>query len=136
MALAPDVALLIATAVHAGFQLTVSALVYPALFRAHDWDAAHAAHQRAITPVVAVTYAGLVAASVWVLVDGLAGAGRVVALAGVAVSLGMTALVAAPTHGRLARGPDPALVRRLRLADLVRTVGAFVALAGAVLATL
>jgi hypothetical protein len=130
----PETALLAATAVHAGFQLTVTTLVYPALFRASDWDAAHTAHSRAITPVVAVLYAVLVAAAMWILVDGPTGPVHVVALAGVALSLATTALVAAPLHGRLARGRDETLVRRLRAADLVRTLGAFTALGAAVMA--
>ena len=42
-----------------------------------------------------------------------------------------TALVAAPTHGRLGRGRTDALVRRLLVADRVRLLGAIVCLAGA-----
>ena len=136
MATTPDVILLTAVAVHAGFQLTISALVYPALARAQDWDAAHTAHRRAITPVVGVIYTALVSASVWVLADGVPALSTLVAIAGVAVSLLVTALVAAPLHGRLARHRDDALMRRLRVADLVRTLGAFAALAGAMKATL
>jgi hypothetical protein len=131
-----ETALLAATAVHAGFQLTVTALVYPALFRAPDWQAAHTAHRRSITPVVALVYAALVAAAVLALVDGPSGPCTVVALGGVALALGTTALVAAPLHGRLSPGRDEGLVRRLRVADLVRTVAAFAALAGAVVAAL
>ena len=134
MATASETLLLAAVAMHAGFQLTVTALVYPALFRAPDWERAHAAHSRSITPLVAVVYAALVAAAVWVVVDGIDEAATVVALAGVALSLATTALVAAPAHGRLAAGRDATVVRRLRVADLVRTAGAVVALAGALVA--
>jgi hypothetical protein len=129
-----DVAFLAASAVHAGFQVTVSTLVYPALFRAPDWDRAHDAHRRAVTPLVAVVYAALVASAAWAVVEGASGASTVVALAGTALSLGLTALVAAPLHGRLSRGRDPASVRRLRTADLLRTVGALVAATGALVA--
>jgi len=128
--------LLAATAAHAGFQLTVTTVVYPALFGAPDWGSAHAVHRRAITPVVTVVYVGLLTASVLVLLDGVHGPGVVVALAGTALSVGTTALFAAPLHGRLSRGRDAALVRQLQAADLVRTVGAFVALSGAGLAAL
>lgn len=136
MATTSQVVLLTATAVHAGFQLTVTALVYPALFRAQDWERAHTAHRRAITLVVGVIYTALVTGAVWVVVDGIPGLSTVVALAGVALSLGVTALVAAPLHARLSRDRDDALLRRLRVADLVRTLGAFVALLGAALAAL
>jgi hypothetical protein len=131
----PELVLLTATAVHAGFQLTVTALVYPALFRAPDWESAHDAHRRAITPLVAVLYAALVGAVVWALLDG-ASLGTAVATAGVALSLGVTASVAAPLHGRLTGHRDPASVRRLRVADVVRTSGAIVGVVGAVWAAL
>jgi hypothetical protein len=108
-------------------------LVYPALFRAQDWESAHDAHRRAITPVVAVLYAALLGTVVWALLDGVSPP-TAVAVAGVALSLGVTALFAAPLHGRLADHRDPALVRRLRVADLVRTSGAFVGVVGAALA--
>lgn len=134
MATTPETALLAAVAVHAGFQLTVTVLVYPALFRAPDWDHAHAAHSRSITPLVAVVYAALVATAVWVVVDGIDDAATVVALTGVTLSLATTAAVAAPAHGRLAEGRDAAVVRRLRVADLVRTAGAVLALGGALVA--
>ncbi|MGA9745861.1 MAG: hypothetical protein WBQ50_00235, partial [Nocardioides sp.] len=54
--------LLVATAVHLGFQVSVTLLVYPALGRvgADSWPAAHAAHSRAIVPLVVVVYGALV----------------------------------------------------------------------------
>jgi hypothetical protein len=136
LATTPETVLVAATAAHAGFQVTVSAVVYPALTRARDFDRAHRAHTRAITPVVVVVYAGLVAACAWAIVDGIQGIGTVLALVGAAVSLATTALVAAPTHGRLAHGRDEMLLRRLSVADLVRTAGALLAVAGALLAAL
>jgi hypothetical protein len=129
-----EVALLAATAVHAGFQVTVTVLVYPALFRAQDWVSAHRAHGRAITPVVAVVYAALVLAVGGAILEGVSGPGTVVAIVGVALSLAVTALVAAPLHGRLTGHREVALLRRLRIADLVRTAGAVVGLVGAALA--
>ena len=131
-----ETALLAAAAVHAGFQLTVTALVYPALFRAPDWEVAHAAHSRAITPLVVLVYGAVVAAATWVLVDGVSGPASWVALAGIAVFLAVTAFRAAPLHGRLAAGRDPALVRSLRGADGVRSLAGLVALVGASIAAL
>jgi hypothetical protein len=116
--------------------VTITTLVYPALFRAPDWEAAHTFHRRAITPVVALVYGGLLAAAVLVLADGPSGPSTVAALAGIALSLTTTAFVAAPLHGRLSRSHDSALVRRLRVADLVRTSGALAALTAALLAVL
>jgi hypothetical protein len=56
--------LLAAAALHAGFQLTVTAIVYPALASTpvDDWAEAHDRHSRRITPVVAVVYGAAVVA--------------------------------------------------------------------------
>ena len=63
------IALLVATAVHLGFQLTISVVAYPALLATPDpeWRAAHAAHGRRITPLVAVVYGALVVTAVGAL---------------------------------------------------------------------
>ncbi|GAA1880363.1 hypothetical protein [Lapillicoccus jejuensis] len=125
---------LAATALHAGFQVTVTALVYPALLAdGRDWTARHARHSRRITPLVGATYVVLLAVGVPALLTSL-GWGVAVAAVGAVVSLATTAVVAAPLHGRLGRGWDPALAHRLLVADRVRAVGAVVALAGGVLA--
>ncbi len=128
-------ALVAATALHAGFQATVTLLVYPALLRSPeaDWAAEHAAHSRAITPLVAVVYGAALVTCVlaawrepgpWVWL-------AVAATAGV---FAVTGLWAAPTHGRLAGGRTEALTRRLRVLDRLRLLGALVALVAAVLA--
>ena len=85
---------------------------------------------------MAVVYVALVAAAAPALISGVSDVGTAVALAGITLSLGVTAAVAAPLHGRLSHGRDGGLVRSLRLADLVRTLGACVAVSGAVLAAL
>lgn len=131
---APLVGLVAATALHTGFQLTVTLVVYPALARSPDWAAAHRAHGRSITPVVAVVYGALVATGAWALGSVGADPGVLVSLAGSGTALLTTALVAAPTHGRLGRGRDARLVHRLVVADRVRTLGAAVGLVGALLA--
>ena len=64
--------MLTAVAVHFGFQVTVTAIVYPALARvpAEQWTIAHQAHTRAITPVVAVVYGALAVSGGWALLSG------------------------------------------------------------------
>jgi hypothetical protein len=131
---AAEVALLGAAALHLGFQLSVTLVVYPALAAAPDWPRAHAAHSRAIAPVVLVVYGALVLAGGWALTATWAEPWVLVAVAGGGVSLLATALVAAPTHGRLAGGRDDALVRRLLAADRARAAGAVVCAIAAALA--
>lgn len=130
-----DTALVASTALHAGFQATVTLLVYPALLRtsASDWAAAHAAHSRAITPLVVVVYgAALVACVLAAWRD--PGPWVWLAVAATALVFAVTGLGAAPTHGRLAGGRTDELARRLRVLDLLRLAGAVVALVAAVLA--
>ncbi|MGB5936257.1 MAG: hypothetical protein WBG76_10360, partial [Ornithinimicrobium sp.] len=59
-----------------------------------------------------------------------------VALVGAAVSMAVTAFVAAPAHGALAAGTEPALLHRLLVADRIRLVGAVLAVGGATAALL
>ena len=127
-------ALVTVTALHLGFQLTVSVVVYPALIAVTDreWPVAHAAHSRRIVTIVAPLYVALAGVGAWILVEGPVGPGTGVALAGTAVAVATTAAVAAPVHGRLGQGRTPARVRRLLAADRVRTLAALVALFGAV----
>ena len=110
----------LAGVLHAGFQLTVTALVYPALgdLPAASWRAAHARHSRRITPVVGVVYLALLLSGGWFVVSGPGPLGWL-ALAGAAGALVVTALLAAPTHGRLGEH-EPALVHRLLAVDRVR----------------
>lgn len=132
---APVVALAVAAALHAGFQLTVTAVVYPALARVDGdrWSAAHDAHGRSIAPLVGVVYLALAGAGAWAMLSepslwvGVSVAGAL--LAGLA-----TALVAAPTHGALGRGRSAELVGRLLVADRVRSLGAVVCLVAALVA--
>ena len=131
----PELALLTAAATHLGFQATVTAVVYPALARvpAAQWPAAHRAHSRAITPVVAVVYAALAAAGGWALLSG-PDAWTLVALAATAVAVLVTAVAAALAHGRLGAGYDPRRIHRLLRVDRIRAAAAAVALAAAVAA--
>ena len=131
----PDLALLAATAVHLGFQATVTAVVYPALARVRpaQWADAHHAHTRAITPVVVVVYGALVVTGGWALLSG-PGAPTLVALAAVAAALLVTAFAAAPAHGRLGAGHDAGRIDRLLCADRVRAGAAAVAFAAALTA--
>jgi hypothetical protein len=131
----PEVALLVVTALHAGFQAVVTVVVYPALrdLAPDAWPAGHAAHSRRITVLVAPLYLLVLLALGWLLYDGGAdvGWGGAIAVGGNALALATTAFVAAPTHGRLGReGPRPELLARLLLADRVRFLAVLVALAG------
>jgi hypothetical protein len=128
--------LLVATSVHLGFQLTVTFVVYPALVRAPDWAPAHLGHTRAITPLVVLVYGLLVVASLAAAVLTWFDAWVLLSVAGAALAGLTTAFVAGPTHGRLAAGRDPVLVARLLTADRLRTLGAAVAVAGALGAVL
>lgn len=128
----PENALLAATAVHLGFQATVTVLVYPALARVPpaQWAEAHRAHSRAITPVVVVVYGSLLAAGAWALWQGPT-TGTWLTLAATAVAMLVTALVAAPAHARLGVAHDPKRLRQLLRADRLRTVAAALALLAA-----
>src|SRR4051795_13335868 len=97
-------AFLAAASAHAGFQATVTLVVYPTLshVRAAHWRQAHDRHSKAIWPLVAVVYLGLVATSVWWLVDDWS-ALAVIAVALAALAMVVTALVAAPLHRQLVR---------------------------------
>jgi len=131
-----EVLLLAASAAHLGFQAVVTVVVYPALasVRREDWSVAHEAHSRRISLVVGPLYLAVAAACLATLLDGPSAA-ALVAVGGNALAALSTALVAAPTHGRLgSRGPEPALLRTLRRADVVRTLGAAVATVGALVA--
>lgn len=131
----PEHALLAATAAHLGFQLTVSAVVYPALadVTATAWERAHVAHSRRIAGLVVLVYGALLVTLGWALAALPLGPGLLLAAGGTTLSLLTTAMVAAPTHGRLGGGLTQALIQRLLWADRVRTVGATVAVVGALL---
>ena len=107
----------LASALHAGFQLTVTVIVYPVLGdrRDEEWRAAHARHSRAIAPLVAVVYGALVVTGGLLVAAGPDAAGWL-ALAGAVGAIILTATAAAPTHGRLT-DRDDALVSRLLVAD-------------------
>lgn len=113
---------------HLGFQLTVTWMVYPALAQRaaagpDEWTPAHAWHSRRIAPLVVLVYGLLVVVCVGSLLDD-ATTLRILAVLAIAVALAVTALVAAPVHGRLGREPPAALMTRLQVADVVRTVAA------------
>lgn len=132
--------LLLVAAVHLGFQLTVDLVVYPALRDAPfaRWSQTHDRHSRRITPVVALVYPPLVLVLGWAAVTAPADPAVRVAVLGGLVSVAATGLVAAPTHGRLGAAGDEEtrdrLVRRLMAGDRVRTAGAVLCAAGALLA--
>ncbi|UIJ35629.1 hypothetical protein [Allobranchiibius sp. GilTou73] len=119
---APGAAFLAATALHAGFQATVTVLVYPALARipTDRWAVEHDRHSRRITPLVGVVYLALAGATVWMLVADRGPWTYAGALLALAVAV-VTGVGAAPVHGRLSRA-DPVLIARLLVIDRVRAV--------------
>ena len=123
-----DLLLVAATALHAGFQLVVTVLVYPALAAVLPgrWSQEHAQHSRRITPLVGLVYGAVLLAGALVVAAGPSAA-QVAALLASGGALLVTAGVAAPLHSRLTTGPDPALLRRLLAADRARTVLALAA---------
>ncbi len=135
----PLVAVAVAAALHAGFQVTVSLLVYPVLLGSgEDWRRRHDAHSRAIVPLVAVTYGALLGACVWAVV---AGVGR-----GSTRPLGRGRRGGADAGGHRPRGRAPARQAGswsrppprpdARAVDRVRLVTSLVTLAGALAALL
>lgn len=127
--LSPETVLTAATAVHLGFQATVTVVVYPALARTPppQWPVAHSAHSRAVAPMVAVVYGCLLAACGWSLWSA-PNAATMVAVAATATAMLVTAVSAGPAHGKLAHGHDPDRIRRLLRVDRLRAVAAAVAL--------
>lgn len=125
------VAFAIASALHAGFQVAVTALVYPVLAGRGptEWRVVHALHSRSIVPLVVVIYTALVICGGALVVAGPGILGWV-ALAATAAALTLTAVAAAPLHGRLT-DRDDRLVASLLTVDRFRCG---LALAGAVLA--
>jgi len=125
--------LVAATGLHLGFQAAVTVLVYPALARAaeDDWHDTHALHSRRITPLVVVVYAAALVACVGSAYTDPRSAGVWVAVLGTALAFVVTALAAAPAHGRLGAGRDQVQLNRLLRADRFRLAGAALALTGA-----
>ncbi len=129
-------AFLVAAAAHAGFQVTVTWLVYPTLARVppERWEQAHGRHSRGIVPLVALLYGALVVTSVPFAIQHH-GPAAWLGVCGAWGAMLVTATVAAPTHARLT-APDPHLLRRLLAADRARAVLACLALAGALVTAL
>jgi hypothetical protein len=130
----PDVAFSLASAMHAGFQLTVTGVVYPALATRTEaeWPHAHDKHRRSIAPVVLVVYGALLGTGAWLVTSGPSTLGRL-ALGATALAFATTAFGAAPTHGRLTT-PEPGLVSRLLVIDRWRCAAALAGAACAVAA--
>lgn len=126
------VAFAVATAWHAGFQLTVTLLVYPVLARrsGEEWRAAHDRHSRTIAPLVGVVYLAVLVTGGLLVASGPDRVGWL-ALVLTGLALATTAVAAAPLHGRLT-DRDAALVARLLVADRWRCA---LAVLGAVAAT-
>src|SRR3954464_11863050 len=94
-------AFLAAASAHAGFQATVTLVVYPTLshVRAAHWRQAHDRHLKQVRPLVAVLYLALAATGVWWLGGDWSGL-SVLAVVLVALPVIVTAALAAPLHRR------------------------------------
>ena len=127
-------AFLASASAHAGFQATVTLVVYPTLshVRAAHWRQAHDRHTRQVRPLVAVLYLALAATSVWWLAVDWSKL-SVVAVVLAALAAAVTAVLAAPLHRRLVRRDEEALTRLLGV-DKARTVLALAAVAVAIVA--
>lgn len=130
--------LVVAAAVHLGFQATVTLLVYPVLLergrKGDGWASVHSAHTRRITPLVVLVYGALVppvVVTAWRVLAGEAGWGATLAVAAALAAFVATAAVAAPAHGVLGRGWREPVARRLVRADRARLGAALLCLAGA-----
>lgn len=123
-----------AAALHAGFQLTVTAVVYPFIARLSPTDFArlHPPYTRAVTPLVTLAYGCLGLACATAVALDPANPGTWTTGAAAAATVLVTATRAAPLHGRLAHGHDPGMVRALLRADLLRAALASLTLVSAV----
>lgn len=128
------VALVVATSLHAGFQAVVTLLVYPAFgdVPPERWGRFHDDHSRRIAGIVVVVYGLLLAASAWIVAAGPRNPGTLAAVALAATAMLTTALVAAPTHGRLTPDRGERELRRLLRADYVRFAAAVLAAGAAI----
>jgi hypothetical protein len=111
-----------------GLIWVVALVVYPAfrLVGAADWQAYHRAHSRRITWAVAPPWAvqGLSALGLLALRPAALPLSLLLAHAAlVAVPVAVTVGWSVPAHERLARGPDPAALRRLLVTNWLRVAG-------------
>ncbi len=122
--------LLLATAVHFGFQAVVTIVVYPGLVNLapDEWERGHAAHTHRMIIVVIPVYAALAIALGWAFATVSWSPALIVTTGTVLIVWVTTALVAAPIHHRLSvGGPTQKLICNLRHADTFRLIGAAVA---------
>lgn len=126
-----------AACAYAGFQVTITVLVYPQLaavgravpgvFAGHE-----ARHSTRTAVVVGPLFAALVVATGWLVVADPSAPLVWTAAACTAVVLAITALAAVPQHNRLRRGFDPVVMAQLQRVDAVRMVAALAQVAIAV----
>jgi hypothetical protein len=122
-------AFLAAASAHAGFQATVTLVVYPTLshVRTAHWRQAHDRHTHDIRALVAVAYLLVAGTGVWWLADDFSTLPVVAVVLGL-LPMALTAIVAAPLHRRLVKRDEAALTRLITV-DRVRTFFAFAAVA-------
>src|SRR5262245_25548173 len=100
-------AFLAAASGHAGFQATVTLVVYPVLshVRSANWRQAHDRVTDAMRPLLAVAYVVVAAAGVWWLAVDWSVLALVAVLLAL-LSMAVTAVLASPLHRRLVKRDD------------------------------
>ena len=113
---------LAAGCLYAGFQLTIRGLVYPQMqgVPAAAWVAYEGTHTRLVSRIVGPLFGALVLTVVGLLVDRGPEPAVLLAVALLALLLGVTAFGASPLHTRLAERFDPQVHRRLLRWDTLR----------------
>lgn len=129
-------AFLAAASAHAGFQATLTLVVYPTLshVRSAHWRQAHDRHGHDVRPLVVGAYLAMVATGVWWLATDWSTLAVVAVVLGL-LAMAVTAALALPLHRRLVRRDDSSLARLLAV-DRWRTGFAFGAVAVALVAIL
>ena len=117
---------LLATAMMAGLSWFISVVHYPLFARVGEagWIAYHHAHSVRTTYVVVPPMVAELGGSAVLVLDRPAGVSAAAAVAGLALAASAwlaTFLLSVPDHGRLARGWDPAVGRRLVRGHHLRT---------------
>lgn len=124
---------LVAAAAYAGFQWTVNVLVYRQFpLATHDFPAYERGHQRRVSLLVGPLFVALVTTTGLTLRERPDDVAAWVSVGALATILLVTAVRAAPLHGRLGRGWDPDLHAALLRADGVRVAAATIGVAAAV----
>lgn len=130
---ASRVALLASSALHLGFQSTVTTLVYPEVYSVprREVPAVQERHARTIAPLAAAVYLPVLASAAWAGIATARHPGAPGRLAGILASVGaaipiVTTASTLPLHVAVASEPTPGRIQGILAADRARTVTAAV----------